>query len=111
MKKMINDRNQTKRVLPETISDSFRTLAVEMRKMPRLITKNGEDTMMVYDGLATVVNPGESAYLDEGMMFRLCRRIISAKKIDVKSTKHHGSNNHHKYLVIVHDGVIVGGAA
>lgn len=111
MKKMMIDRNQTKRVLPETISDKFGTLAVEMRKMPRPYSKDGEESLMVYDGLATVVKAGDAEVLDEGMMFKLRHRIVSAKKIDVKTGKFRGSSNHHKFLVIIHDGVIAGGAA
>lgn len=103
---MMTDRNQTKRVLPGAISDKFRTLAIEMRKMPRPIAQDGEETIMIYEGLATVVNAGESRWFEQGMMFKLCRRLISARKIEVKPLKFHGSNNHHKFLVIIHDGFI-----
>jgi hypothetical protein len=106
LKKMMTDRNQTKRVLPESISDSFRTLAIEMRKMPRPMTQDGEETIIIPEGLATVVNAGESKWFEQGMMFKLSRRFISAKKIEVKPNKFHGSNNHHKFLVVIHDGKI-----
>lgn len=107
---MIADRNRTKCVLPESVSDTFRTLAIEMRKRPFPITRGGEDFLSVSDGLATVINPGDAEILEEGMMFTLCRKVISGKKIIVKALKYRGSGNHHKFLVIVHDGAIAGGA-
>lgn len=106
----MRNRNQTKRVLPATITDKFGTLAVEMRKMPRPYSKDGGETLMVYDGLATVVKTGDAETLEEGMMFKLTRRMLSARKIEVKPSKFRGSSNHHKFLVIIHDGQIVQGA-
>lgn len=103
---MSQNRNRTKRVLPETISDSFRTLAIEMRKMPRPIAQDGEETIIISEGLATVVNAGESGWFEQGMMFQLYRRMISARKIEIKPIKFRGSNNHHKFLVVIHDGRI-----
>ena len=102
----MKNRNQTKRVLPATITDKFGTLAVEMRMRPFPVTKNGEETLRVNDGLVTVVNPGDAEMLEEGMMFKLSKRTLSAKKIDVKPGKFRGSSNHHKFLVIIHDGFI-----
>jgi len=110
MKKMMN-RCQTKRVLPEGITDRFGTLAVEMRMRPRPKSKNGEEFLTVNDGLVTVIKKGDAEILEEGMMFKLSRRTLSARKIDVKPRKFRGSGNHHKFLVIVHDGNIAGGAA
>lgn len=110
VKKMRNNRNQTKRVLPGLLSDSFRTLAVEMRRKPRP-QSNGKGTdLMVYDGLATVMNAEGATFLEEGMMFKLKRRTVSAKKVEVKPGKFRGSGNHNKFLVVIHDGVISQGA-
>jgi hypothetical protein len=108
---MSQNRNRTKRVLPEAISDTFRTLAIEMRKMPRPMTQDGEETIIIPEGLATVLNPGESKWFEPGMMFQLCRRLISARKIDVRPVKFTGSNSHHKFLVVIHDGRIAPGVA
>ncbi|MDO9537547.1 MAG: hypothetical protein Q7J68_04430 [Thermoplasmata archaeon] len=111
---MTKDRNQTKRVLPEAISDKFRTLAVEMRMRPRPIAQDGEETINISEGLATVLNAGGSKWFEQGMMFQLSRRFISARKIEIKPMKYRGSGNHHKFLVVIHDGMICraeGGAA
>lgn len=108
---MMTDRNGTKHVLPGAISDRFRTLVIEMRKRPYPVVKGGEETLVVSEGLATVMNAGEAEVLEEGMMFSLVRRTVSARRIEVKEGKFRGSNNHHKFLVIVHDGRISGVAA
>ena len=107
----MRNRNQTKRVLPAKISDKFGTLAIEMKRRPRPYLKDGQESLMVYDGLATVVKAGDADILDKGMMFKLQRRTLSAKKIEIKAGKFRGSSNHHKFLVIIHNGVITGGVA
>ena len=82
-----------------------------MRKKPRPMNNGKETELMVYDGLATVMNAGEAQFLEEGMMFKLKRRIVSARKVEIKPGKFRGSTNHHKFLVIIHDGYITRGVA
>jgi hypothetical protein len=101
---------RARRITP-TVTQESAKLKTGHRSDPRPKSKNGEEFLTVNDGLVTVIKKGDAEILEEGMMFKLSRRTLSARKIDVKPRKFRGSGNHHKFLVIVHDGNIAGGAA
>ena len=88
-----------KRMLPQYLELNAERVLLMMRKRPYIIHKNGKDNIHISKGIVTVIDPGNSPFLEAGMMFSLDRREIVADKIMAKNIKYKGSNNHHKFIV------------
>lgn len=115
MKHNSTSRNDSKRQLPVNIEPVVKIAAIEMRKWPRVIQEHDKTILYINNALVTVINPGRSKLIKRGMCFKISRKKVVAEKIKVKKEKYRGSQNHHKFLIVVYDALFQsirnGGAA
>lgn len=90
-----------KPMIPSSLELMAKKAVMMMRVRPHIIHKNCKDILHVSEGLVTIVDPGDSPYLEAGMVFILDRREIIADRIEESNEKCRGSNSHHKFLVTV----------
>jgi hypothetical protein len=98
---------KNKPLLPANLELMAKKAIVAMRHHPHIIHNDCKDILNVSEGLVTIIDPGDSPFLEAGMMFILDRREIIAEKIKENNEKYRGSESHHKFLVIVNKGKIL----
>jgi hypothetical protein len=100
-------RKRISRRLPKSARVEFRRICVLCRKRPRVMGGRREDkTLHVSDAVmipqADVIFEGREV---DGN-YKLMDRDIHAAEIVVKHHKVRGSHNHHKFMVILTNGVV-----
>lgn len=94
------------RRLPEGVRVDFGRICVLCRKMPRVHGRRGDEAIHIHDGV--MIPERDVTFGDREIdgSYKLLDRDISADRIVVKPQKVRGSKNHHKFMVILTDGVV-----
>lgn len=99
-------RGRTHQRLPDGVQVDFGKICVLCRKYPRVHGRKGDAAIHIRDG---IMIPGRDVTFQgrplEGS-YKILDRDISADRIEVKPQKVRGSRNHHKFMVILTNGVV-----
>ena len=92
--------------LPPVASLRFGRVCVLCRKRPRVQGRKGDQSIHITDG---VLIPGtdvsfEGREIDGNL--KILDRDLQASRIEVKPQKARGSRNHHKFMVILTNGMV-----
>jgi len=94
------------RRLPDGVRVNFGRICVLCRKYPRVRGRRGDEAIHISDGV--MIPEKEVTFhgreIDDS--YKLLDRHITADRIVVKPQKVRGSRNHHKFMVILTNGVV-----
>ena len=94
------------RRLPDGIRVHFGRICILCRKYPRVHGRRGDEAIHIQDGVMIPEKDVTFQGRDIDDSYKLLDRDISADRIVVKPQKVRGSRNHHKFMVILTNGVV-----
>ena len=99
-------RKGVQRRLPDGASVRFRKVCVLCRRFPRVRGRRGHQTIHVHDGV--LIPQSEVTFGDRQLdgNYKIMDRTIIGDRIDVRPERARGSRNHHKFVVVITDGVV-----
>jgi hypothetical protein len=102
----IGSRRRINRRLPAGAKVRFHRVCVLCRRYPRVQGRKGHQTIHVKDGV--LIPQSDVTFGDRSVdeAYKILDRTIEGNRIDVRPEKVRGSRNHHKFKVVITDGVV-----
>lgn len=99
-------RKKVGRRLPADARVRFHKVCVLCRRFPRVHGRKGHQTIHVQDGV--LIPQSDVTFGDRTVdgNYKLFDRTIVGSRIDVRPEKVRGSRNHHKFKVVITNGVV-----